>query len=137
MLSSIRAFIIFAVVIGIEMFAIGAVTAAQIPGTDMAELGDAIITILTGLGAFVGIFLASMGVFLRQMFKRWNPEDFDPMEMLFYKKLRKSSDLQPVVEHLERLDKAVALLAERAVQRDEDSENMGSGEQYLRSKTDG
>ncbi|MGI9505050.1 MAG: hypothetical protein ACR2RE_18550, partial [Geminicoccaceae bacterium] len=81
MLSLRRSFAIFAVVVGIETLTIGAVIAAQIPGAEMAELGDAIVTILTGLGAFVAVFLASLGVFLRKMFKHWNPDDFDPMEM--------------------------------------------------------
>lgn len=133
MLSWRRALIGFAAVVGAEVLLVSAVTAASITGAEMEALSDGIVAIFTGLGAFVSLLLGSLGIFLWRMFRAWNPNELDPMEMLFYKRLKKDADLSPILERMERMDKAIAILAERAVKEDKPDEKMGSAEYFLRN----
>lgn len=128
MLSWKRAFIVIAAVVGVEMAMISAVTAAQISGSEMEAMSEAIVTILTGFG----LVTMTMIAFLWRMFKKWNPEDLDPIEMLFFKKIKKDADFGPVLERMERLEKAVAILVEK--QASQANHEMGVAEYELKKK---
>ena len=123
-----RAFLIMAAVIGLQIFGVGAVTAAQMTGTAAMETVFAFFAAL-----FLGILLTIV-VALRFMMKRLNPNNIDPLQLLFIKRIQEDTDLGPVLEHLERADKERAKLVQVVMEmKAERDGNMGSGEQHIRS----
>lgn len=123
-----RAFIMMAAVMGLQVFGVGAVTAAQMTG--IADM-ETVFSFFAAL--FLGILLTIV-VFARWFLKRLNPHNIDPMQLLFIKQLEEDTELGPILKRLEKADLERAALVKMVAElKGEQNSHMGSGEQHIRS----
>ncbi|MGI9297050.1 MAG: hypothetical protein ACR2QC_04030 [Gammaproteobacteria bacterium] len=125
MISISRFCVVLAAAIGVQLFLIGAVMAAQITGTEV----EALETVLSYFGFFAICLSATVFGFLRWYLKN---QKINPVDLLMIEKIKKDGNLQPILDRLDEQDERIAKLLQ-VVMENRSDEPIGSGEQYLRS----
>lgn len=130
MLSMSRACVFLAATTGIQIFAVGAVTAAQISGSEV----EALETILSYFALlFLGIFGTCVG-FARWFLRRWDPKNVDPVTLLMLENMKDDTTVGPLLDRLEAIEERQRKTIEIMMKKDAEQDGlMGSGEQYLKS----
>lgn len=128
MLNLTRSIVILAAIIGTEGTALGAMMAAQVSGSEM----ETVQVILSYLGAWAVLMVITIWLFMRWFTKRHG--NINPVDLLMLEKIKDDASLGPLLERLDKQDKAIARVVELyAREHAEDTGKMGSGEQHIRS----
>lgn len=126
MLSMSRFCVVLAAAIGVQLFLIGAVMAAQITGTEV----EALETILSYFGFFAVCMCVTVFGFLKWYLKN---QKINPVDLLMLERMKEDGNINPILERLAAIEVAQKKIIESGImERVEDADDMGSGEYYLR-----
>ena len=129
MLPMNRLLAVFIGVVGLQVFVVGAVTAAQISGGEV----EALETILSYFALlFLGIFGSCIG-FARWFLKRWDPKNLDPVTVMMVEKIMKETGAGPLIERVEAIEEREQRIIELLTKFDAELHgDQGRGEHYLK-----